>query len=61
MKSKPRYYSAITMHSCIGKLFTSVLNNRLDKYLEEYGLLAEEQAGYEVDIPLLIIFLQWIC
>ena len=32
--------------SCYGKLFTCILNNRLHTYLENSGLLCEEQAGF---------------
>lgn len=32
--------------SCFGKLFTTVLNNRLHCYLENYNALCEEQAGF---------------
>ena len=34
------------MLSCASKLFTSVINSRLSGYLEDYGLLGEEQAGF---------------
>ena len=39
-------FRPITLLSCIGKLFTAVLNNRLNAYLEEYNLLNENQAGF---------------
>ena len=45
-KHNPDNYRGITLLSCIGKLFTSVLNYRLNKYLDEYKLLGEEQAGF---------------
>lgn len=32
--------------SCFGKLFTAVLNNRLNRYLENMNILNEEQAGF---------------
>ena len=32
--------------SCFGKLFTAVLNNRLNRYLEDMNILNEEQAGF---------------
>ncbi|MEW8548255.1 MAG: reverse transcriptase family protein [Candidatus Thiodiazotropha sp.] len=42
----PRNYRPITILSCLGKLFTSILNKRLNKYLEDYLLLSENQAGF---------------
>ena len=30
----------------MGKLFTSVLNIRLNKYVDEHGVVGEEQAGF---------------
>ena len=39
-------YRGITLLSCIGKLFTSILNDRITKFLEENELLGEEQAGF---------------
>ena len=32
--------------SCFEKLFTSILKNRLNNYLENMNILAEEQAGF---------------
>ena len=37
-------YRPVTILSCLGKLFTSVLNMRLNHYLEETMRLAENQA-----------------
>ena len=45
-KANPDNYRGITILSCFGKLFTSVLNNRLNNYLENMNLLCEEQAGF---------------
>ena len=39
-------YRGITILSCLGKLFTSVLNARLNKYANEVNLLNENQAGF---------------
>ena len=39
-------YRGITILSCFGKLFTCILNNRLTSYLENSGILCEEQAGF---------------
>ena len=45
-RASPDNYRGITILSCFGKLFTAVLNNRLNKYLEDMNVLAEEQAGF---------------
>ena len=39
-------YRGITLLSCMGKLFTSVLNNRLTIFLNKRGILGEEQAAF---------------
>ena len=44
-KANPDNYRGITILSCFGKLFTAVLNNRLNNYLENMNLLCEEHAG----------------
>ena len=36
----------ITLLSCLGKLFSALLNNRLSKYVEKYGKIRQEQAGF---------------
>ena len=45
-KANPDNYRGITILSCFVKLFTSVLNNRLNNYLESMNLICEEQAGF---------------
>ena len=42
----PENYRPITLLSCLGKLFTAVLNERLTKYLDENIILLENQAGF---------------
>ena len=42
----PENYRPITILSCLGKLFTSVLNNRLSMFLEDNEVLYENQAGF---------------
>ena len=39
-------YRPITILSCLGKLFTSVLNKRLTNYIETNNLLNQNQAGF---------------
>ena len=39
-------YRPITLLSCLGKLFTAVLNNRLNIFLEDLDILKENQAGF---------------
>ena len=42
----PENYRAITLVSCLGKLFTAVLNERLNMFLSENEILSENQAGF---------------
>ncbi len=45
-KQEPDNYRPITILSCLGKLFTSVLNARLMKFIESNKILGEEQLGF---------------
>ena len=45
-KRVPLHYRGISLLSCISKLYSSFLNKRLSKYLEENDLLAEELNGF---------------
>ena len=42
----PVNYRPITIVSCLGKVFTSVLNERLTAFLEDNEMLLENQAGF---------------
>ena len=42
----PDNYRGITILSCFGKLFTSVINNRLVEYFDENSTIGSEQAGF---------------
>ena len=42
-------YMCLTIVSCFGKLFTSVLNERLQTFSEQYNLICENQAGFRKD------------
>ena len=45
-KSDPANYRPITLISCLGKLFTSILNERLQKYADEHDLINDCQSGF---------------
>ena len=42
----PENYRPITIVSCMGKLFTAILNTRLNIFLEENSILNETQCGF---------------
>ncbi|MCG8093283.1 MAG: reverse transcriptase family protein, partial [Candidatus Thiodiazotropha endolucinida] len=42
----PENYRPITLLSCLGKLFTSILNKRLYNYVEKYEIICHNQAGF---------------
>ena len=42
----PMNYRGISLLSCISKLYSALINNRLNKYLEENELLSNEQNGF---------------
>jgi hypothetical protein len=42
----PDNYRGITLISCLCKLFTGIINKRLNKFLENQNILGEEQAGF---------------
>jgi len=56
-KDDPANYRGITINSCLGKLFTKVLNNRLDKFLEKREIISNEQMerGQNLYMPALLI------
>ena len=45
-KTNPDNYRPISLLSCMGKLFASILNNRLTQFLEENKSIGEEQLGF---------------
>ena len=45
-KSDTDNYRGITLLSCVGKLFTSILNQRLTEFCENNHILKEIQAGF---------------
>ena len=46
MDTNPDNYRGITLLSCLGKLFTSILNHRISLLFEAANMLGEEQAGF---------------
>ena len=42
-------YRPITFLSCFGKLFTSILNPRLNKFLDAHNILEVNQSGFCTD------------
>ena len=42
----PKYVRSITILSCFGKLFTSILLKRLNHYSEQFSVLNESQCGF---------------
>ena len=45
-KNDTNNYRGITILSCMGKLFTKILNNRLTKWAESFDVLDETQYGF---------------
>ena len=45
-RKDPANYRSITLVSCFGKVFTSILNNRLTLFSDEIHLISPSQAGF---------------
>ena len=45
-KHESENYRGITLLTVFGKLFSRVLNNRLDNWAEEYNVYIQAQAGF---------------
>ena len=43
-------YRGITLLSCLGKLFTRLINNRLTDWSEKYFVLVEAQVGFRANM-----------
>ena len=52
-KNLPNNYRPVTLLSCIGKLFTSIINSRLTKFLEENRNLNETQSGFRKEYSII--------
>ena len=48
-KESTNSYRPITLLSCIGKVYSIILNNRLMNYCEKNNILSEEQNGFRPD------------
>ena len=44
--SDPNNYRGITLNSCLGKLFSHVLNEKISKFIEHKSFIGREQAGF---------------
>ena len=42
----PENYRPLTLVSCFSKLFTPIISRRLQKFIDEYEILNENQAGF---------------
>ena len=42
----PQHFRSITVLSCLGKVFTSILSERLTQYSDEYLVLCENKVGF---------------
>ena len=45
-KMNPDNYRDITLLCCFGKLFTSIINDRITKNVEDENILSNAQAGF---------------
>ena len=43
----PSNYRGITITSCVGKLFTSVINQRIIKFVEKQRIVSHHQIGFK--------------
>ena len=46
-KSDPGNYRGVSLLSCLGKFFLSIINKRLIKFCLEKGILSESQLGFQ--------------
>ena len=56
-QTDPKNYRPIIIVSCFGKLFTAILNERLQNFSDHVNLIHESQGGFRKNILLLIIYL----
>lgn len=48
--NNPANYRDITITSTLGKLFSSILNSRLEKFLKKHNLIHASQIGFTKDV-----------
>ena len=48
-KMNPDNYRGITLLSCFGKLFTSIINDRITKFVEDENILSHHKQASEKD------------
>ena len=49
-RSDPNNYRGITLISCVCKMFTPLISCRISKYVENFQILGNEQAGFRKKI-----------
>ena len=52
----PMNYRGISLLSCISKLYSAFLNDRITKYLENNDLLSDEQNGFRANRSVKIMY-----
>jgi hypothetical protein len=52
----PNNYRGITILSCLGKLFTNILNERRNAYLASHNLLNESKHAFVNNMELLTMY-----
>ena len=50
-RRSPANYRGITLTSCLGKLFTSILQSRLNMHIEVHNILNPEQSEFRPNTP----------
>ena len=56
VQTDPKNYRPITILSCLGKVFTAILNERINIFLKEHDLLSKNQAGFGQIFPPMTMF-----
>ena len=47
--TEPRNYRGIVISSCLSKLFSRILHNRIEKHIIDYDIMNENQTGFRKD------------